>query len=365
MQIVYANVSEIITEGTYNMGDGETPEVAEERALVQAKRVAVESAGTYLESYSKVMGLQLIQDEIRIISSGIMKVEVLEKNRIVQDKGAIQFWVRIKAIISTDNVADMASRLRERSITNKYKEVQQRYIDLQTDHLAALTSKQAQKAAINEKLWLSNRWLDIGTRQYLLKEYENAVASLTKSYNLNNNSKTAAILAGDIFFERQQYDSAIKWYEMAGKSEEAYWKTALAYEAQGRLLMAKLNYERIVGTLLSSNLHIDMGALNVKNENAWFRLGLVTEKQAEEHKRLFSNDRYYGEAILCYGKAIALSPHYESAYYRRGLIYEKINKPYEAAQDYKRFLAIGNKDHEAYGEAQQRLQGLKSEYGIM
>lgn len=45
----YAQVKEIISEGTYNMGDGETPSVAEERALVQAKRVAVEQAGTYVE----------------------------------------------------------------------------------------------------------------------------------------------------------------------------------------------------------------------------------------------------------------------------------------------------------------------------
>ncbi|MBI5874323.1 MAG: hypothetical protein HZB81_00475 [Deltaproteobacteria bacterium] len=48
----HAQAKEIIAEGAYNMGDGETPTVAEERALVQAKRVALEQAGTYVESYS-------------------------------------------------------------------------------------------------------------------------------------------------------------------------------------------------------------------------------------------------------------------------------------------------------------------------
>ena len=38
----FAETKEIIAEGAYNMGDGETPTVAESRALLQAKRTAVE-----------------------------------------------------------------------------------------------------------------------------------------------------------------------------------------------------------------------------------------------------------------------------------------------------------------------------------
>ncbi|MBI3584536.1 MAG: hypothetical protein HY096_11410 [Nitrospinae bacterium] len=52
--VSFANTKEIVAEGTYNMGDGETPGVAEGRALLQAKRTALEQAGTYVESYTKV-----------------------------------------------------------------------------------------------------------------------------------------------------------------------------------------------------------------------------------------------------------------------------------------------------------------------
>src|SRR4030042_4524629 len=45
---------EIVAEGTYIMGDGETPIIAEGRAVEQAKRYAVEQAGTYVKSYSRV-----------------------------------------------------------------------------------------------------------------------------------------------------------------------------------------------------------------------------------------------------------------------------------------------------------------------
>ena len=88
-----AEVKEIICEGTYNMGDGETPTVAESRALLQAKRVAIEQAGTYIESYSKVKNFQLTHDEIQVLASGVMEVTLLDKKRTVVGDG-INFWVK-------------------------------------------------------------------------------------------------------------------------------------------------------------------------------------------------------------------------------------------------------------------------------
>jgi hypothetical protein len=58
LQSLFAETKEIISEGTYNMGDGETPSVAESRALLKAKQIAVEQAGTYVESYSKVKNIR-------------------------------------------------------------------------------------------------------------------------------------------------------------------------------------------------------------------------------------------------------------------------------------------------------------------
>jgi len=41
----FAETKEIISEGAYNMGDGETPTVAESRALLQAKRLRLRRRG--------------------------------------------------------------------------------------------------------------------------------------------------------------------------------------------------------------------------------------------------------------------------------------------------------------------------------
>jgi hypothetical protein len=108
----FTAVKEIVSEGAYNMGDGETPSVAESRALLNAKRVALEQAGTYVESYSKVKNLQLTEDEIKVLSSGLMEVEILNKKRTIVGDG-FHFWVKIRVRVNLDNIKEMANRVKK------------------------------------------------------------------------------------------------------------------------------------------------------------------------------------------------------------------------------------------------------------
>src|SRR3989338_4925751 len=107
----FAETKEIISEGTYNMGDGETPSVAESRALLQAKRTALEQAGTYVESYSKVKNFQLTEDEIKVLASGLMEVEILDKKRTILGDG-FHFWVKIKARVQIEKMEEIAKRVK-------------------------------------------------------------------------------------------------------------------------------------------------------------------------------------------------------------------------------------------------------------
>src|SRR3990170_5199684 len=130
----FAEVKEIISEGTYNMGDGETPTVAESRALLNAKRTAIEQAGTYVESYTKVENLQLTKDEIQVLASGLMEVEILDKKRtIVREGEGIHFWVQIKAKVNPDKIEEMAKRVKEKSVVEDYKKIQEAYDKSQKD----------------------------------------------------------------------------------------------------------------------------------------------------------------------------------------------------------------------------------------
>lgn len=110
---VYAEVKEIVCEASYNMGDGDTPTIAEDRALIAAKKIAIEQAGTYVESYSQTQNYQLTKDEVNIIASGIMEVIVLDKKRTIVGSG-FNFWVKISAKVSTDNIQTMAEKIKNK-----------------------------------------------------------------------------------------------------------------------------------------------------------------------------------------------------------------------------------------------------------
>src|SRR3970282_1242406 len=116
----FAETKEIISEGTYNMGDGETPSVAESRALLQAKRTALEEAGTYVESYSKVINLKLKENEIQVLAAGLMEVTILDKKRTIVGDG-VHFWVKIKARVQLEKMEEMAKRVKEKDVIEDYK----------------------------------------------------------------------------------------------------------------------------------------------------------------------------------------------------------------------------------------------------
>ena len=73
---VFAEVKVVEADGYYIMGDGpeESQAVAKERARADAKRVASEQAGLYVESITEIKKSKLSRDEIRTISANVLEV---------------------------------------------------------------------------------------------------------------------------------------------------------------------------------------------------------------------------------------------------------------------------------------------------
>jgi hypothetical protein len=127
--LVHAETKILTAEATYTMGDGETPSFAEAMALQKAKQVALEQAGTYVESYSKVQNYTLTADEIQTIAGGILQVEVLEKKRELIGDG-LRHYVKIKATVTTDKMEELAQRIKGKSVAEEYKKLQEEYARL-------------------------------------------------------------------------------------------------------------------------------------------------------------------------------------------------------------------------------------------
>lgn len=90
------------------------------------KRVALEQAGTYVESYTKVKNIQVTEDEIQVLASGIMEVEILDKQRTIVGDG-FRFWVKIRAKVDSDKIQEMAKKVKGKSVVEDYKKIQEAY----------------------------------------------------------------------------------------------------------------------------------------------------------------------------------------------------------------------------------------------
>ncbi|MBI3398763.1 MAG: hypothetical protein HY265_00115 [Deltaproteobacteria bacterium] len=68
----------------------------------------------------------MTEDEIEVLASGFMEVEMLDKKRTIIGDG-FHFWVNIKAIVNPDKMEEMAKRVKERSLIEDYKKIQEAY----------------------------------------------------------------------------------------------------------------------------------------------------------------------------------------------------------------------------------------------
>lgn len=127
--VAHAETKVLTAEATYTMGDGETPSFAEAMVLQKAKQMALEEAGTYVESYARIQNLDLTTDEIRTLAGGVLQVEVLDKSRTLIGDG-LRFFVKIKAIVTTDKMEELAQRIRGKNVVQEYKKLQEDYTKL-------------------------------------------------------------------------------------------------------------------------------------------------------------------------------------------------------------------------------------------
>jgi tetratricopeptide (TPR) repeat protein len=335
----FTAVKEIISEGAYNMGDGETPSVAESRALLNAKRIALEQAGTYVESYTKVENIQVTKDEIQVLTSGIMEVEILDKKRTIVGEG-FRFWVKIKARVNPDRIQEMANKIqvRDRSFVDDYKKIQEAYEKSQKEieglkkQLAQAKDKKEKKkveAKItdDERLFQTNEWLAKGYQHTLNKEYDKAIEAYNKAIAINPNLAEAYTHRALAYTNKGQYDRAIedcnKAIAINPNDFKAYNNRGLAYDMQRQSDMAIEDYNKAIALAIAINPNFDIS-------NVYFLRGGVYNSKGQ-----------YDRAIEDFQKAIALAPNNAIAYHNRGVAYQDKGDMGMAISDYQKACDMG------------------------
>lgn len=106
----------------YTLGDSDTKSDAKKIAFIEAKRLCLEKAGSYIESNTEVLDFRLSKDEIRTYTGGILKVEIIsEEFKAVGEN--LTLFMEVKAEVDLKEVKESLKRVKEdRKFAEKIKE---------------------------------------------------------------------------------------------------------------------------------------------------------------------------------------------------------------------------------------------------
>ena len=156
----HAEMLTIKDKGEYIMGDAEGVDIptAKKGAFDDAKKNAVEQAGSYLETHTVVADFRLIKDKMESISAAIVKVVEHKYRPVVVDEQTFKWVCDITVLIDTDKISP-------EKILNRESEKDARIRELEEQLAKAMQNNNAN-----------------GNSHQLINKYENSI----DLYNFDN-----------------------------------------------------------------------------------------------------------------------------------------------------------------------------------
>ncbi len=300
-----ADQSVILSEGKYVLGDLDTKNDAKVQALIEAKRMAMEKAGTYLESSSEVKNFQLSKDQIKTMAAGIMSVEIVKEDWKMSGENMV-LTIQIRATIDTSNLKDRISKIQEGDNTESLKDVQSQLAALQKE-LADLKK-------------LSQQSDTIGIKKHPSREMKDKHESL-----VNEMSVLQYMEKGDIATINHRWEEAAEAYGQAivlnPRLLDAYARKAYALYFLRKLDDALAVADQALAMDPSSVRNLGVKALILKDQPGKVDLALMT-----------------------INNAIKINPDAPRLYRFRGEVFIKMGKFRIAQQDFVRACKMGAKE---------------------
>jgi tetratricopeptide (TPR) repeat protein len=204
---------------------------------------------------------------------------------------------------------------------------QNRVLELQPRHAAALTARGLARAALGDWQWALNdldqgcvlaplsysAFYHRGQVRARLQMHEEALADLERVIALEPSFAPAFTARGDVYMRIGEYFLAIPEYERAIELQP---KNPASHYARGEARAATREYRQAIEDY-DRTLRLDPG-----HTLALASRGLAREKLGE-----------YAQAIVDLDRAIALDPNLAIAYYTRGLAYGSLGEYDRASRD--------------------------------
>ena len=189
VDMIYCQSDIIFATYKYVMGDNDTKNDAKRICFLEAKRLCIEKAGTFLESYTEITNYRLTRDEIKTYAAALLKVDIAsEEIKFIGESVTIIMTVNAEVdgnylkekIKQIKNNTDLDIKIKEKQkqldlLEIKLKNLQQQ---LTTDNINEIIKTRKDRKELFDKMSeLEMIKLDIQTKTKLA--VENVELSMT------------------------------------------------------------------------------------------------------------------------------------------------------------------------------------------
>lgn len=314
----------------YVLGAVENINVARERARERALRDAREKAGVYIHTISRVVNMDMLEDEIVSIASGVLRVlETTDEIIQLTDMDGYIIRATVRADIDTSDVEkflqkdaeelakivanEKIMRLQESQEDEQIETLKQGYLQAKTTEEKDIIAKQIVE---EDKVFLSNLKLREGNKSRDEGDHKSAEKFFSEAIELNPENALAWHNRGWAYIEQKKYKQAItdfnKALELSPNWEMPYFGRGWTYNQMKEYKAAIKEYDKVI-------------ELNPKYAIAWNNRG-AAKSWLNQMK----------EALDDYNKAIELNPRYAKAYENRGAALSALGDKEKSRQDFQR-----------------------------
>jgi len=279
----------------------QSPDDAYMAAMTRAKFEVLERAGTYLESLSEVENAILTRDEVTALAGGILTTEVVNKENYATDKTfGILLSTRIE--VNSDFLKQrMDKLLQDRSLLQKYNEIQQREHEL----LAKIKKLEEANSTLSSN---SPQAAALGIEFSTMSAALSASQWLEKAYALWNKGRFGDPLTA--------IDHLGKAIDLDSQNPRTYNSRAVAYLNLEKFQKAEADLETALRLSPSyADAHNNMGSLHYRRGD-------------------------YKKAVNCYNLALKYQPELVEAILNRGMALRKLFQFERAFNDFRRAMIL-------------------------
>ncbi len=381
---VWAELKTFTVKAQAFIGDNQTKNEARHLATLEAKRQALEQAGTYVESLTLVKNSVLSKDEILAFTGGLSKTEIISEKAITHDQS---FGLEIVAKVTVDS-ALVENRIKhfavnretlekEKALLARNQQLEQeiRAYQAQLKKLKDLSQVQQLRASTGQKLenkYNATDWFRKGYEAYLLKQYDTALGHYNQALKLDPTYAAAYLNRGVVYYERQQYPQALADYTQAIRYDpqllQAYNNRGVLYKQLKQYdkaladyaLALKLNpkYAKTYNNRGTVYSELKLSDKALADYNQALRLDPQFAYAYNNRGNIYSQRKAYTQALSDYSKALSLLPNYAQALSSRGAVYLELQQYPQALADLNQALKLSPNSAAAYNHRGTVYQAL-------